>query len=989
MKHHLRKLLPALLLMVAGYMIYTRTNHKHIISDRNFEKEDGIKESQELEFKKTKDPSLGVIPKYRLYNSIYNLMRERQSSGNATSRTESLSWTERGSYTDDVGPSNGNGRPGTPTPVTSGRMRAVWVDLADATNKTVWVGGVDGGIWKTTDITASPATWSLVNDFFGNLAIASICQDPTNNNIMYFGTGEKAFNLDAVEGGGVWKSTDHGVTWSLLANTTGFWNVSKILCDAFGNVYVGTIGSGNGLQRSTDGGTSWTNITPTINAGGGGNINTTRVADMAYDAASNKLHVVMGYLPGPGSGIFQGYCYTTNPSTVTSSTWTAATTTFITSPNSLDNCAIACKGNTVYATPANTSDLVSTIYKSTDGGTNWSATGSTPSNSGNNAYTSGQGWYCLALGIDPSNASNVIVGSLNCYKTTDGGTSWSQISVWVSGISGSVTNYIHADQHFVAWNGSQVLVGSDGGIFYSANNGSTFTDRNINLRLKQFYSCAIHPTTTNYFLAGAQDNGVHQFNGPGLTSSVEVTGGDGAFVAIDQNQSSYQFGSYVYSHYHRTTNGGSTWSDFDFYNGTAPANYTEIGSFINPFDYDNANNIFYAAGNTGEFFLWTNPQTLAPGTYHANGSGFPSGVSLISITGFNSANVSTVMVSPYTSNRVYFGTEAGRVVQVDAANTISSGSAGTNITGASFPAGNVSCINVGTNDNNLIATFSNYGVSNVWISTNGGTSWTAIDGNLPDMPVRWAMFYPNNNTRAILATEMGIYETTLINGASTFWTQNSTFPVVRTDMLQYRASDQTIVAATHGRGLWTTTIPIIVPVSLLNFQGQLVNNHIDLDWNTASEQNSKYFEIQKSLDGMNFFTIGNVNASGNSSSQRNYHFTDEKVAELNYYRLKMSDADGHFIYSKIILVRSPGAKQDLWIVNNPFETFIKVRLAKQTKQKIKIALMNTAGEKLFYKELGNSSEFTIDLSATQLSKGVYFLKAEVDGNSYTRRLVKE
>ena len=982
MKNYLRKLLTILILTVAGYMIYIRINHQHIISERGLEKEDGIKESQELEFKKTKDPASGVIPKYSLYNSIYNLMRERQNAANTTSRTESLSWTERGSYTDAVGASNGNGRPGTPTPVTSGRMRAVWVDLADATNKIVWVGGVDGGIWKTVDITASPATWTLVNDFFGNLAIASICQDPTNNNIMYFGTGEKAFNVDAVEGGGVWKSLDHGVTWNLLANTTGFWNISKILCDASGNVYVGTIGSGNGLQRSTNGGTSWTDITPTTPGGG------TRIADMVL-SSTDRLHVAKGYFSSASDQT--GYFYTDNPSTVTSATWTSPVTSY--SPTQ-HNCALAVSGNILYALPVTnpSANVYQTpaVYKSTDGGSNWSATAtSPPAASGNNDLSSGQGWYCTAIGIDPSNSNNVIVGGLNCYKTTNGGSTWSQISVWVNGISGTVTNYIHADQHFVAWNGSQVLVGSDGGIFYSANNGSTFTDRNVNLRLKQFYSCAIHPSTTSYFLAGAQDNGIHLFNGSGLSSSVEVTGGDGAFVAIDQNQSSYQFGSYVYSHYHRTTDGGSTWTDFDFYNGTSIANFTEIGSFINPFDYDDANNIFYATGNAGQFFRWTNPQTLTPGTYHAGGSGFPAGVSLVSITGFNAANVSAVMVSPYTSNRIYFGTDEGRVVQVDAANTISNGSAGTNITGASFPAGNVSCINIGTNDNNLIATFSNYGVSNVWISTNGGTSWTAIEGNLPDIPVRWAMFYPNNNTRAVLATEMGIYETNLINGASTSWTQNSTFPVVRTDMLQYRSSDQTILAATHGRGLWSAIIPIIVPVTLLNFQGQLVSNRINLDWSTASEQNSKYFEIQKSFDGINFYAIGELNAAGTTSSQHGYHFIDAKIAEINYYRLKMVDADGHFIYSKIILVKSNDAKQNLWIVNNPFETFIKVRLAKQPLQKIKIELLNAAGNKIFFKEFGNNSEITIDLSASQLSRGVYFLRAEVDGNGYTRKLVKK
>jgi hypothetical protein len=125
----------------------------------------------------------------------------------------------------------------------------------------------------------------------------------------------------------------------------------------------------------------------------------------------------------------------------------------------------------------------------------------------------------------------------------------------------------------------------------------------------------------------------------------------------------------------------------------------------------------------------------------------------------------------------------------------------------------VSCVATGTNDNNLLATFSNYGAAHVWVSTTGGgaSGWTNISGNLPDIPVRWAMFYPENNTKAIIATEMGIYETDLINGASTIWVINSSFPTVRTDMLQYRKSDGTIAAATYGRGIWTSTIPFTNP----------------------------------------------------------------------------------------------------------------------------------------------------------------------------------
>ena len=171
-----------------------------------------------------------------------------------------------------------------------------------------------------------------------------------------------------------------------------------------------------------------------------------------------------------------------------------------------------------------------------------------------------------------------------------------------------------------------------------------------------------------------------------------------------------------------------------------------------------------------------------------------------------------ISISPYTSNRAFFGTSGGKIVKVDSAN--SNTPAGTDITGAGMPASTVSCVAIGTNDNNLMATFSNYGATkHIWASTTGGGSggWTNITGNFPDVPVRWAIFYPEDNTKAILATEMGVYETTNINGALTVWTPDPTFPIVRTDMLRYRKSDGTVAAATHGRGLWTAIIPLTIP----------------------------------------------------------------------------------------------------------------------------------------------------------------------------------
>ncbi|MBL0155299.1 MAG: proprotein convertase P-domain-containing protein [Chitinophagaceae bacterium] len=385
--------------------------------------------------------------------------------------------------------------------------------------------------------------------------------------------------------------------------------------------------------------------------------------------------------------------------------------------------------------------------------------------------------------MNPVDGNQCIVGGLECYKTTDGGATWTKIAVWVGGPG---QQYIHADQHDVQWwdGGTKLMFACDGGIFYSADGGTTIRDRNKGLRIKQFYSVAIHPTETNNIIAGAQDNGMHRLNHPGLDSSIEFYGGDGMFCAIDQNEPQYQFGSAFNNNIRRSLNGGNTWGNVAFAGGR----------FVSPWDYDNAANKIYLCNGSGNFIRWDDPQTGTASTS-------------IAITDFGGMQVSAVHVSPFTANRVYFGTSNGttsRLVIADNANTATPTTSIITPPGAS---GFLNCIVTGSSDQHLMACFSNFGVTNVFVTADGGITWTACDGNLPDMPVRWGLFHPDTDTKAYIATATGVWETDLLNGASTVWSANASFPNVSTDMIKYRASDRLIAAATHGRGIWTTNIP--------------------------------------------------------------------------------------------------------------------------------------------------------------------------------------
>jgi photosystem II stability/assembly factor-like uncharacterized protein len=819
---------------------------------------DGPDKAAEMEFNRTKDPVTGTVPRDRLMaamlytDSFKKTLPFQVVAGYGN-------WTERGPNSDGIGASNGNTRAN--SGVAAGRVRAILVDAADATGNTVFIGGVNGGIWKTTDITASPATWTNVNDFFSNMAITGICQNPAATSTMYFCTGEWPYNGDAVKGDGIFKSTNGGVTWAQLGSTTGtnFDYCSKILCDASGNVYVSTRA---GVYRSGDGGTSWTPITPT-------GLTTFGYSDMEL-SSTGRLHISYGVWPFGGGTC--AYRFTDTPASVASGTWTSPTSGY---PASSVRIELGCNGNILYALPSDNSFQVPTIYKSTDGGANWAATTGQPASA---TWASGQAWYALAVDIDGS--GNVIVGGLEPYRSTNGGTSWTRIGRWV-GLAGQ---YVHADIHCIKMYGAnRVMFGCDGGIHYSSDGGTTIRDRNVGLRIKQFYSVAIHPSTTNYFLAGAQDNGTHQFNNAGLSNTVEVTGGDGAFVAIDQNQPQYQFGAYVYNRYRVSIDGGVSWTSVDYNIGGL-----DFGEFINPWDYDDANNNLYAAAEPGTYLQWLNaPLTTSP--------------SEIAVALFNSNTVSAATVSPYTNHLVYFGTDNSggncRLVKVTNANNATP--AFTNITGASMPtAATVSCINVGTTDNNLIASFSNYGVGQVWVSTNGGTSWTNIDGTLPDMPVRWCMFVPGDNTRAIIATEAGVYLTQFINIAgSTSWIPSPTFPTVRTDMLQYRASDGLIAAATHGRGLWTQPYLSVVPANTFLLRGRWNGNQAELQWEfTLAGSTSASLEIEMSTDGEHFTKKGSVP----SGSSKFYNYSHTPGYDKVYYRIKSIESNGIIKYSNTI-----------------------------------------------------------------------------------------
>jgi len=330
----------------------------------------------------------------------------------------------------------------------------------------------------------------------------------------------------------------------------------------------------------------------------------------------------------------------------------------------------------------------------------------------------------------------------------------------------------------------------------------------------------------------------------------------------------------------------------------------------------------YCGANAGQFFRWSTAKITPGGNYYSY-DGFPSGADTLNVSNLINNTVSAVTVSPYTLNRIYLGTNSSKIMRIDNANTFVSESAGVDISSASFPAGStISCIAVGSDDNHLMAIFSNYGVTNIWVTINGGTSWTGIDGNLPDMPVRWAVFDPASNTKAWIATETGVWSTTAINGASTVWVARPGFPTVRTDMIKYRSADQSLIAATHGRGLWTQSLATTLPINTFVLRGQWKTDRtVELSWDYSNAASAS-FEVESSGNGTYFSKIGAL--------QTNTTFLDQPTFENIYYRIMGKNMFGNVSYSNVIHLQKENDSKNitgLKLFPNPVKNDMEISFA--------------------------------------------------------------
>jgi len=751
----------------------------------------------------TLDPDLKRVPTERILEAYHYTIEQEEKNRNSSKGV--MDWTE-------VGANMG------------GRTRALMFDPNDPFEKKVWAGSVTGGLWYNNDIYNNEFEWQPVNDFWPNLSVSCIVSDPIDSQIMYAGTGEYQtarviYRESSYVGIGIWKSMDGGVSWELIPSTEDFKYISDLkirIENEVSVIYAGVVSGtykgvnhtsepNDGLYRSSDGGETWEQVLPNIP---GENLPFSP-ADLEIGPTGRIFVGTMKNLDGDGGA-----------SILYSDVGTAGTWTIFDDYewfiqinweyNIPGRVIIACSPsdpNRVYALVGagwlNSSDFNYSrgryILKSYDGGYSWTET-NLP---GGDEMWASLAWHAFTAAVNPSDPDKLYVGGKDVWKSNNSGNSWAKVSDWSLMYSGGGEDYVHCDQHiqhYINNSSDSMLYCTDGGIFFTGNASSgnpVFVEKNRNYNTLQFYTCDIYPVSgQNYFVGGLQDNGTVLSMGDPFNVDDMIDVGDGAFCFFDETQPEIMISSTYYNAY----------TLFQNWNQTADMGIDGTGTFINPADYDSHNNILFA--NLVKFNGMYSDQILRIKNIPNN----PQEEMIPLYSGHNTY-FSHVKVSPYGaegSTTIFLGSPNGRLFRVANAN---SNPSITEVGSDNFPIANLSSLALGGSEDTLMVTFSNYGVQSVWQTYDGGNNWNDISGNLPDMPIRWALYHPDNAEWAMLATEIGVWTTTHTGAVTVNWIHDAVLPNVRVDMLQVRSSDNTVLAATHGRGLWYATWELDIATS--------------------------------------------------------------------------------------------------------------------------------------------------------------------------------
>jgi len=641
----------------------------------------------------------------------------------------------------------------------------------------LWVGAANGGVWRYK---ASVFTYIPIADNLPTLSIGGIALHPENPYDLYVGTGD----YERGRGTGVYRSTNDGAVWTLMPLSPTPTRISKVIIAPWSSAVV-FVSSWTGIYRSSDGGATWSVV---LNK---------NVSDLATSPTGTFML----------AGVQKEGLYRSSDFGVT---WTQLTTDL---PSSgVGRVAVSISQSSPVIACAQIGDInaddVLGVYRTTNSGANWSdITPPVSALTGGKTKYLGQQRYNNVITINPTNPNIIWAGGVFTMRSGNGGSTWTNI-----GATGAGPRKVHPDIHVLFYSSpTRLYVGCDGGVVVTDDEGDSWA-YNINRRLPitMFYNIGVEYLDGRVKYGGTQDNGltgtttslpdvwIHRVQGDGIDASVNNFDARIVHGTINGSNKVWRW---------RTTNDGANWgganngvdpnhSQQDFWNtyiSTDPSFSDRVYSNAGYYMYWSTNkgvdwSIMGSSslgGRVGQMDVNSNGSILyAPVRYPIQGTkNFISNLWKYTYVGGS---------SPWSISNTTANLPLKLIKKV--------------VTSISSPI-RAYVVYSGVGDNEKI-----------FRTTNSGTTWTNITGNLPDVPINDVLEDQFNQNRIWAATDNSVFMT--LNGGSTWYKWTAGMPIGTQVMdLEYtvRLEGKFVVAGTYGRSTFERPVAGTDPIFLLPF----------------------------------------------------------------------------------------------------------------------------------------------------------------------------
>lgn len=829
-----------------------------------------------------------------------------------------------------------------------------------------YIAAASGGVFKTID---GGQSWEAVFDDAASLSIGALALDPLNPEILYVGTGEANSSGYSYFGTGVHRSSNGGLSWTHLGLTETRYisrlavdpeNTGRIWAAAMGDLFVPN--PERGVFRSEDGGSTWERVL-FVN-------DTTGASDLilhpdnpliVYAAMWQRIRTPQERRAGGiGSGIYK--------SMNGGESWVRLEGGLPLPSPDVGRIGLAISRsnpNVLYAIYADHPGYFAGIYRTDDGGESWGRVDDEPLE---DLYSS-FGWYFGNIRVRPDNPDVIFALGVDLARSVNGGGTWT-----------TAPGYVHVDHHalwFDPLQPTRMLLGTDGGVYSSANNGNSWTYLG-GLPIAQFYAATMdyqHPLRR---YGGTQDNGTLRTLTGGLDDWSRILGGDGFYCLVDPTNSDVIYAESQWGNLARSTDGGSGWQMIlngidlnDRTNWSAPVAMSPLSPQILYFGTHRV----YRTVNRGN--SW---EPISPDLTNGGGSGsLPFGT------------ITTIGISELNSSLIYAGTDDGNVwCTVNGGINWSNRSDGLPERWITRVAPDPILESV------VYVTISGFRNSendaHIFRSGNRGQTWTDISSNLPPGPLNDVVVDPEVEQRLYVASDFGTYVT--INTGTDWLPLGESLPRVPVIDLVLHNPTRTLLAATYGRSMFTLDLNLLElnrPPEILSYEPAL------LDTVTAGQ--SIMFSVNAEDpdgDSLRYLWTRNGSAIGMDSSVEAVFDESNRTETI---RIELSDGELSIDHEWQFYVAQPDAAPFVGSVPdrhvlvsaypNPFNSAVTIRYSVPRAGRITVRVYDLSGRRLETLMEGHvpAGNGRVRWRAKDYPSGTYFLRVMADGEMITQKLL--